>query len=104
MPAALIDHATTADKKLVNAVPGKRIRVHSLLLQAANAVNVTFGFIDESSTFTAASGALPEVGATGFTLPHNPEGWFLTGINEAFGLRLSGNVQVSGMLNYSLVG
>ena len=97
---AKIDGAASGDNTLVAAVTGKRIRVLSLFLVAAGAVTVRF---ESGAGGTALTGQMNVTTNTGFTLPHNPEGWFETAAAALLNMELGGAVSVDGALTYVLV-
>lgn len=97
MPSVAI--STTATAALVAAVTGKRIRVHGYVIQAAGTVNVKF-----QSASTDLTGAMPQAANTGVATQFAKDGWFDTAAGEALNIHLSGSVQVSGHLRYSVVG
>lgn len=99
---APIAAATSGANTLLAAVTGKKIRILSLAMIGAGAVNAYFT--------SAAAGAVIFGGSTnkitvaaagdGFVLPHNPDGWFETVAGELLNLNLSGAVAVSGGFTY----
>lgn len=94
---AIIDHATSGDNTILAAVTSKKIRVISLFLIAAGAVNVRF----ESGTGgTALTGQMNLSANGGFVLPFNPVGWFETASNTLLNMELSGATSVDGCLQY----
>ncbi len=95
---AVIDHATTGDNTLVDAVTNKKIRVLSLFYRVAGAVNVRF---ESDASGTALTGSMNYAAAgQGQDLPYNPLGWFETAASKLLNLELSGNVSVDGALQY----
>lgn len=95
---AAISAATSGNNTLVAAVAAKKIRVISLVLVAAGAVNVT---IENGAGGTDLSGPIPLTANSGFVLPRNQDGWFAdTSANTLLNLSLSAAVQVSGALSY----
>jgi hypothetical protein len=97
MPNAVISKAATGE--IVAAVTGKRIRVHGYVLVTTTAVAAKW-----QSASTDLTGAMPGGSNSVISVPHNPDGWFETAVSEALNLNLSGSVQVSGHLYYSVVG
>ena len=94
---AIIDAATSGDNTLLAAVTSKKIRIISLYMVAAAAVNARF----ESGTGgTALSGQMNLAANGGFVLPYNPVGWFETASGVLFNLELSGAVSVDGGFTY----
>lgn len=99
---AVIAAATSGANTLLAAVTGKKIRVLSLAVIGAAAVNLYFT--------TAAAGTVIFGGSTnkitiaaagdGFVLPFNEHGWFETVAGELLNLNLSGAVAVSGGFTY----
>ena len=51
----------------------------------------------------ACTGAMSITTNTGFTLPHNPDGWFETSAAALLNMELGGGVSVDGALTYVLV-
>ena len=90
--------ASSGANTLVSAVTGKRIRVTSCVLTSNGTVNAKF-----QSDSTDISGLFYELQATGFTMPHNPNGWVETAIGGALNLNLSAAIAVGGILNYQEV-
>lgn len=97
---AVIDDASSGDNTVIAAVSGKKIRVHSLFLVTAGAVNVTF---ETSTGGPALTGAMNFAANGGIVLPHNPTGWFETDSGELLNFILSGATSVAGGLTYTLV-
>lgn len=95
---AVIDHAASGDNTLVAAVTGRKIRVLSLFLIVAGAVNVRF---ESGAGGTALTGVM-NFGAAGdgVVLGYNPLGWFETAAGSLLNLELSGAVSVDGALQY----
>lgn len=95
-----VSPATSGDNTALAAVTGRRIRVLSLSLSAASAVNAKFTSSttsDLTKLFYMTSGELNVV------LPHNPFGWFQTVAGELLGLNLSGSVSVALQITYVLI-
>jgi hypothetical protein len=94
---AAIDAATSGDNTLVAAVADKKIRVLSLFMVAAGAVNARF---ESGAGGTALTGQMSLAANGGFVLPYNPNGWFETAVNTLLNLELSDAVSVDGSLCY----
>jgi hypothetical protein len=94
---AVIDVASSGDNTLVAAVVGKKIRVLSLFLVAAGAVNVR---LESGAGGTALTGQMNLAANGGFVLPPNVLGWCETASNTLLNLELSGAVSVDGALTY----
>lgn len=94
---AAIDAATSGDNTLVAAVASKKIRVLSLFLVAAGAVNAR---LESGAGGTALTGQMNLAANGGFVLPFNPVGWFETASNTLLNLELSAAVSVDGSLTY----
>lgn len=94
---AAIDVATSGDNTLKAAVSGRRIRVLSVFMIAAGAVNVRF---ESDAGGTALTGQMNLAANGGFVLNFNPAGWFETNAGELLNLELSGAVSVDGALTY----
>lgn len=99
---AKISAASSGENTLVAAVSAKKIRVLSLCVIAAGAVNAYFNNATDGGIFADSTNKLTlSAGGDGFVLPHNPYGWMQTGTNnEALRLNLSGAVAVAGGLTY----
>lgn len=102
--SAIIDAASSGDNTLVAAagvdpdsLVGLKIRVTSLFLIAAGAVNVRF---ESGASGTALTGQMNLTTNSGIVLPYNPDGWFETSANELLNLELSDAVSVDGALKY----
>jgi hypothetical protein len=98
---AVIDAASSGDNTLVAGVTGKKIRVLSVFLMAAGAVNCRF---ESGASGTALTGQMNVAANGGFSLTHNPGGWFETAAAALLNLELSGAVSVDGCLTYVEVG
>lgn len=103
MRTAKIDLTSSGD--IVAAVPGKKIRVTSLLLVASAAFTAKF----QSGASTDLQGAMSMIVGVPIPLPVAPSmpgelrGHFETAVGEKLNLVLSGSGQVSGCLTYELV-
>jgi hypothetical protein len=98
---AAIDAASSGDNTLVAAQgSGNKIRVYSIFLLSAGAVNVRF---ESGASGTALTGQMNLAANGGFVLPFNPLGWFETAANTLLNLELSGATSVDGCLTYSIV-
>ena len=85
---------------LIAAVAGRRIRVLSMAMSAAAAVNCKF----QSSTTTDITGLIYfTTGELNVVLPHNPFGWFQTVAGELLGCDLSGAQVVTMQFTYVLI-
>lgn len=94
---AVIDAAASGDNTILAAVTSKKIRVLSLFLVAAGAVNVRF---ESGASGTALTGQMNLAANGGFVLPFNPVGWFETAAGVLLNLELSGAVSVDGSFCY----
>lgn len=94
---AVLDAASSGDNTLIAAVASKKIRVLSLFLVSAGAVNVRF---ESGASGTALTGQMNLVANTGFVLPYNPLGWFETASNTLLNLELSAAISVDGSIVY----
>jgi len=92
-----IDVASSGDNTLLAAVSGKRILVCSLVLVSSGTVNVRF---ESGASGTALTGQMNLIANTGFSLPYNEYGWFVTSRDELLNLELSGAVSVDGCFSY----
>jgi len=94
---AVISFATTATHPVVAAVPDKKIRVTNLMFTVAGEVNITLY-----------RGSTPLSGAMDFGGTDEPRGMVQhfgccpmeTAVNEAFRIKLSEDIQVSGYVTY----
>lgn len=93
-----IDLAASGD--LVALQTSKRIRVLSYVLVSAGTVTAKF----QSGGSTDLTGAMSLVAASGISSGYNPQGHFETAVGAKLNLVLSGSVQVSGHLTYSIEG
>ena len=100
MLSAVVSKATAADHEIIAAVAGKQIKVHGYMLVAAGAVNVTW-----KNGTTALTGAMTMAAGTPIDADQGSDyaWWFLLDTNTALNLTLSGAVQVSGHVSYSLL-
>lgn len=94
---AVIDAATLGDNEIVAAVPGKRIRVLSVVLVAAGTVTARF---ESGAGGTALTGQMVLATSSVVTLPYSPHGLFQTAAGQALNLELSDAVSVDGCLSY----
>jgi hypothetical protein len=95
---ASIDAALSGDNTLVAAAgAGIKIRVVSVFIVAAGAVNVRF---ESGAGGTALTGQMNLTTNSGFTLPFNPAGWFETADNALLNLELSAAISVDGCVTY----
>lgn len=97
---ATIAAASSGTNALVSAVSGKKIRVMSMFMIAAGAVNVYFE--DAANTALAGDGTnkIALTTNSGFTLPFNPVGWFETAATQALEVNLSAAIAVGGSVTY----
>lgn len=97
---AAVSASGSGDNTLVAAVTGKKIRVLSLVLSAAGAVNVR---LESGAGGTALTGVMVMAAAGDqIVLPFNPLGWVETAAAALLNLELSGAVAVTGVVNYVL--
>ena len=94
---AVISASSSGVSSLVAAVTGKKIRVLSLVLMAAGAVNVKF---QSHTTPTDLTGLFPLAANGGFSIGFSPLGHFETVAGEQLDINLSGAVAVGGCLTY----
>jgi len=94
---AAISGATSGDNTLVAAVAAKKIRVLSLTVVAAGAVDFR---LEDGAAGTALTGVMSLTTNSGFTLPFSPVGHTEGGSNTLLNMELSAAVQVSGLLTY----
>lgn len=93
---AVINESAAASTEIVAAVAGKKLRVLSLFLIAAAAVNATI----EDEDGTDLIGLIPLGDNGGFVLNHNPCGWQEAPAGKALHLLLGGAIQVGGCITY----
>ena len=97
---AAISGATSGNNTLVAADATKKIRVLSMNVIAASAVDFR---LESAAGGTALTGVMSLGANGGFVLPYNPLGHFETVATELLNMELGGAVQVSGSLVYVLV-
>lgn len=97
---AAISGAASGDNTLVAAVSGKRIRVLSYQLVAANTVAIRF---ESGAGGTALSGVMTAAVSVPITGQFNPVGHFETAAGALLNMELGGAVQVSGHITYQEV-
>ena len=101
---AIINATTLGDNQIVEAVTGKKIRVLNRWYRSSGSVILTWkSGTGIGSTIISASDTLLQ----GYGVSDNwaPCGWFFeTKVGEALNASLSGNVSVTGELNYIEVG
>lgn len=97
---AKIDCAGNGNNTLVAAVAGKKIRVRSYVLMAGGTVNAKF---QSGASGNDLTGAFPLTAQAGISAPEAGDGQFETDVGSLLNLNLSGAVQVSGHLRYSLL-
>ena len=97
--------ATSGNQALIAAVVGKTTRILSVAIFAVTAIDVYFNdgtadlFGDATSLVKLDNTGA--VGALGFILPYNPQGWFETAAdNRPINLNLSGSTAVGGTITY----
>ena len=95
-----ISCATSGNNTLVAADATKKIRVLSMNVIAASAVDFR---LESAAGGTALTGVMSLGANGGFVLPFSPVGHFETVANELLNMELGGAVQVSGSLVYVLV-
>lgn len=96
---AAISASASGTNAIVGAVAGNIIRVLSVDLSAAGAVNASFqsGSTNITGlTYFAAAGA-------SLVRPYSPHGWFQTAVGAALNLNLSAAVAVGGSVAYIVV-
>lgn len=93
--------ASSSNNTLVAAVAGKKIRVLSLALMAAGAVNAK---LQSAAGGTDITGLFYPAANGGFVLPYNEGGWCETVAGELLNLNLSDAQAVGGCLSYQEVG
>ncbi len=94
---AAFDFENAGDNTLVAAVSGKKIRVLSLLLIPASAMDVR---LEDGAGGDPLTGVM-NIGAKAFAcMPYNAGGWFETSAGNLLNLELGGAQQTSGCLSY----
>ncbi len=91
---AVISEVTIANNEIVAAVPGKSIRVVSLMYTVADAVNLQW-----KSATTGITG-LMEFAASGGLTHASQDGIFWTTKGQALNLDQDAAIQVSGVITY----
>lgn len=99
MSAADINISASGDTTLLSAVTGSPIRVYQIFLVANAAVNVIFK--DGSTAFNAFAIPLTAQGSS-ITLPYSGMAWWSTTSGNAFKINLSGSVQITGRVYYTV--
>lgn len=94
---AAISASGSGNNTLVAAVTGKKIRVISLALMAAAAVNAK---LQTGAGGTDLTGLFYPAANGGFVLPYNEGGWCETASGALLNLNLSGAVAVGGVVTY----
>jgi hypothetical protein len=84
-----------ASGQVIQAFPGKKIRVTGLVLVAQVPISARF-----QSAASDISGNFPLAANSGFVMPYNPEGWFDTNPSEALNIALSAGTTVAMQLTY----
>lgn len=99
--AVVVSAATSGDNTLLAAAGASNIiLVHQCILIADTSVTVRF---ESGASGTALTGRMLIDAKQGFVLPFSPVGWFKTAANTLLNLELSGAIQVSGVLGYTVV-
>ena len=92
--------SSSGPNAIVTAPTSGTIRVTSMFLVAASAVNLQWASSGSSGLFTGVTSLSSNAG---YVLPYNPQGWFAsstsTGITGLYAV-LSAPVQVGGALTY----
>lgn len=97
MPTAVIDVSASGDSAaVVAALANHRVVIENYTFQSSGTVDIKF--VDSDGTEIIPE--LSNVDTSGISSPHNPHGLFETGVGKGLKLNLSGNVQVSGHINY----
>lgn len=97
--SAPINIAASGDNTVIALAAGKQIIIHQLLLVAAGAVSIKM----KDGASTDLTPAMSLLASTPLWLDAG-EPWFVTTAGNAFIINLSGAVQVSGRIYYSLYG
>lgn len=92
---AIVAESSSGDNEVVAGVTSKKIVVLSARIIASGAVNAKF-----RSNTTDIDGLAYLTTNSGYVLPYNPAGWFVTAAGEALNLNLSGAVAVGGTVQY----
>ncbi len=94
-----INFAASGDNTLVGATTAMKVRVWQIMLVSTAAVNVIF----KHGTTAFNAFAIPFSGAgSALVLDHSGQPWFTTLLGEAFIVNLSGAVQVTGQIFYTV--
>jgi hypothetical protein len=97
---AAIAAATNGDNTLVSAVTSKKIRVLSMAVVAAAALNIYFADGAATVLFGGSTNKIALAANGGFVLPFNPTGWFETAATQLLKVNLSSANALSGGLVY----
>ncbi len=94
---AAFDFSNAGNNTLVGAVSGKKIRVMSLFLVPASAMDVRF---EDGAGGDPLSGVMNQGAKEPLVLGWNAGGWFETSAGALLNLELGGAQQTSGCLSY----
>lgn len=103
---AVLSFAASGDNTLVAAVAAKKIRVLAMAIFARGTVDIYFtDGAAGTGVFADSTNPVPldktgALGAGGFVLNHNPDGWFETTANTALVANLSGAIGCGGGMVY----
>jgi hypothetical protein len=96
--------ASATDSVLVAAIPGKRIRVLSAVINQGDTTPSTVTFNSKGSgAGTAVFPALKASANGGFVLPENSDGWFTTNAGEALTVTTGAGSTTAVIVTYELV-
>ena len=100
MSVVSIDNAAASgDTVLLGGQAGQRYRIHSYVFETGGTTNITI-----KSGTTALTGAMPNDVNTGISSPWSPGGVLMCNVGDDLIINSSAAVQVSGHVDYSVVG
>jgi hypothetical protein len=92
-----IDTAASGDTTIISGTSGQTIKIWSLILWSAGAVNV---ILKDAATRNL-TGAIGMVAQSRFILDETAHPWFTLTAGNAFVINLSTTIQVSGSVRYT---
>jgi hypothetical protein len=100
MASVLLNNTSNTTNALVTVQANQGCIVQGIVVMAGGTVNITFGYIDNSNTFTAGTGPMPFTAQAGFSSGFFPEGLYKCPVNTVPALTMNTSVQTSGVLVY----
>lgn len=96
--SAIIDTATSGDNTIIAAVTGRKFAIFQMWLWINGTVTITL----KNGAGANLIGPMACVAQNNPQWPHGDDPWFITSAGNAFIINLSGAVQVSGRVYYSI--